>query len=77
MTLTTPELITYSLHENLVAAVAKWSRYRIVAGFVTSSSPVPLKTRHVFRELEGPPVGVVGELGEGGANSGVVHVTLP
>ncbi|GFV44666.1 uncharacterized protein TNCV_212201 [Trichonephila clavipes] len=26
-------------------AVAKWSRYRIVAGLVTSSSPVPLKTR--------------------------------
>ncbi|GFX73752.1 hypothetical protein TNCV_4290681 [Trichonephila clavipes] len=26
------------------AAVAKWLRYRIVAGLVTSSSPVPLKT---------------------------------
>ncbi|GFX13027.1 uncharacterized protein TNCV_2356831 [Trichonephila clavipes] len=30
-----------------VAAVAEWSRYRIVAGLVTSSSPVPLKTRRV------------------------------
>ncbi|GFT57148.1 hypothetical protein TNCV_1691731 [Trichonephila clavipes] len=29
-----------------VAAVAEWSRYRIVAGLVTSSSPVPLKVRH-------------------------------
>ncbi|GFV41461.1 uncharacterized protein TNCV_5016181 [Trichonephila clavipes] len=31
----------------LVAAVAEWYRHRIVAGFVTSSSPVPLKTRRV------------------------------
>ncbi|GFS76230.1 hypothetical protein TNCV_4667781 [Trichonephila clavipes] len=30
-----------------VAAVAEWYRYRIVAGFVTSSSPVPLMTRRV------------------------------
>ncbi|GFW20687.1 uncharacterized protein TNCV_1049101 [Trichonephila clavipes] len=30
-----------------VAAVADWYRHRIVAGFVTSSSPVPLKTRRV------------------------------
>ncbi|GFV48205.1 hypothetical protein TNCV_2345061 [Trichonephila clavipes] len=29
------------------AAVVKWSRYRIVTGLVTSSSPVPLKTRRV------------------------------
>ncbi|GFV09831.1 uncharacterized protein TNCV_2598851 [Trichonephila clavipes] len=28
-----------------VAAVAEWLSYRIVAGLVTSSSPVPLKTR--------------------------------
>ncbi|GFY24227.1 uncharacterized protein TNCV_1012781 [Trichonephila clavipes] len=27
--------------------VAEWSRYRIVAGLVTNSSPVPLKTRRV------------------------------
>ncbi|GFU59840.1 uncharacterized protein TNCV_4726081 [Trichonephila clavipes] len=31
----------------VVAAVAEWYRHRIVAGFVTSSSPVPLKTRRV------------------------------
>ncbi|GFV52876.1 DUF4817 domain-containing protein [Trichonephila clavipes] len=31
----------------IVAAVAEWYRHRIVAGFVTSSSPVPLKTRRV------------------------------
>ncbi|GFU98445.1 uncharacterized protein TNCV_3652761 [Trichonephila clavipes] len=30
-----------------VAVAAKWQRYRIVAGLVTSSSPVPLKTRRV------------------------------
>ncbi|GFS71317.1 uncharacterized protein TNCV_5050601 [Trichonephila clavipes] len=30
-----------------MAVVAKWSRYWIVAGLVTSSSPVPLKTRRV------------------------------
>ncbi|GFW94746.1 histone-lysine N-methyltransferase SETMAR [Trichonephila clavipes] len=30
-----------------LAAVAEWYRYRIVAGFVTSSSPIPLKTRRV------------------------------
>ncbi|GFW75479.1 uncharacterized protein TNCV_4426621 [Trichonephila clavipes] len=29
------------------AMVAEWYRHRIVAGFVTSSSPVPLKTRRV------------------------------
>ncbi|GFV56762.1 uncharacterized protein TNCV_2539641 [Trichonephila clavipes] len=33
--------------ENKMAAVAEWYRHRIVAGFVTSSSPVPLKTRRV------------------------------
>ncbi|GFW59577.1 uncharacterized protein TNCV_3222281 [Trichonephila clavipes] len=31
-----------------VAAVAEWLRYRIVAGLVTSSSPVPLKTHCVW-----------------------------
>ncbi|GFW27517.1 uncharacterized protein TNCV_163571 [Trichonephila clavipes] len=36
-----------SLGIRVVAAVAEWYRYRIVAGFVTSSSPVPLKTRRV------------------------------
>ncbi|GFT15051.1 uncharacterized protein TNCV_4316321 [Trichonephila clavipes] len=31
----------------IVAAVAEWYRYRIVACLVTSLSPVPLKTRRV------------------------------
>ncbi|GFU91498.1 hypothetical protein TNCV_2542661 [Trichonephila clavipes] len=31
----------------LMAVVAEWYRYRIVACLVTSSSPVPLKTRRV------------------------------
>ncbi|GFX40881.1 uncharacterized protein TNCV_3761021 [Trichonephila clavipes] len=35
------------LRNEEVAAVAEWYRHRIVAGFVTSSSPVPLKTRRV------------------------------
>ncbi|GFX18587.1 transposable element Tcb1 transposase [Trichonephila clavipes] len=50
----------------LVAAVAEWYRHRIVAGFVTNSSPVPLKTRRVgqrctlnLSRLKRPPVGVV------------------
>ncbi|GFW10617.1 uncharacterized protein TNCV_894121 [Trichonephila clavipes] len=30
-----------------MAAVAEWYGHRIEAGFVTSSSPVPLKTRRV------------------------------
>ncbi|GFU98765.1 uncharacterized protein TNCV_1214811 [Trichonephila clavipes] len=30
-----------------VVAVAEWYRYRIVACLVTSSSPIPLKTRRV------------------------------
>ncbi|GFS63832.1 uncharacterized protein TNCV_1128481 [Trichonephila clavipes] len=32
---------------NFVAAVAEWYGYRIIACLVTSSSPVPLKTRRV------------------------------
>ncbi|GFS94628.1 hypothetical protein TNCV_3649731 [Trichonephila clavipes] len=39
--------VTPLLSHACVTAVAEWSRYRIVAGFVTSSSPVPLKTSHV------------------------------
>ncbi|GFT26605.1 hypothetical protein TNCV_3604261 [Trichonephila clavipes] len=31
----------------VLAVVARWSRYRNVAGLVMSSSPVPLKTRRV------------------------------
>ncbi|GFV23783.1 uncharacterized protein TNCV_959771 [Trichonephila clavipes] len=38
--------------EGGVAAVADWSRYRIVAGLVTSSNPVPLKTRRVVMHVK-------------------------
>ncbi|GFW61648.1 uncharacterized protein TNCV_3705831 [Trichonephila clavipes] len=66
----------------LVAAVAEWYRYRTVACFVTSSSPVPLKTRRVGQrctlnlsraETSSRWGGVV--VRRGGASSGVVHVT--
>ncbi|GFX18878.1 uncharacterized protein TNCV_321841 [Trichonephila clavipes] len=40
-------LRTPRLPELHVAAVAEWYRYRIVACLVTSSIPVPLKTRRV------------------------------
>ncbi|GFW82801.1 uncharacterized protein TNCV_3493711 [Trichonephila clavipes] len=33
-----------------LAAVAEWYRHRIVSGFVTSSSPVLLKTRRVGQQ---------------------------
>ncbi|GFT68290.1 uncharacterized protein TNCV_659091 [Trichonephila clavipes] len=65
-----------------VAAVAEWYRHRIVAGFVTSSSPVPLKTHRVGQrctlnlsraETSSRWCGVV--VRRGGASSGVVHVT--
>ncbi|GFS95610.1 hypothetical protein TNCV_885801 [Trichonephila clavipes] len=39
-----PNGVVWKLGE---AAVAEWYRYRTVACFVTSSSPVPLKTRRV------------------------------
>ncbi|GFU44044.1 uncharacterized protein TNCV_4963561 [Trichonephila clavipes] len=64
------------------AVVAEWYRHRIVAGFVTSSSPVPLKTRRVGQrctlnlsraEMSSRWCGVV--VRRGGASSGVVHVT--
>ncbi|GFX84039.1 uncharacterized protein TNCV_4858471 [Trichonephila clavipes] len=65
-----------------VAAVDEWSRYRIVAGLVTSSSPVPLKARLVGKrcmlnlsraQTSSRWCGVV--VRRGGASSGVVHVT--
>ncbi|GFU99250.1 uncharacterized protein TNCV_2739111 [Trichonephila clavipes] len=68
----------------MVAAVAEWYRYRIVACLVTSSSPVPLKTRRVGQrctlnlsraETSSRWCGVV--VRRGGDNSGVVHVTRP
>ncbi|GFU70189.1 uncharacterized protein TNCV_5057811 [Trichonephila clavipes] len=70
------------LDETSLAAVAEWYRHRIVAGFVTSSSPVPLKTRRVGQrctlnlsraETSSRWCGV--EVRRGGAGSGVVHVT--
>ncbi|GFY25869.1 uncharacterized protein TNCV_1916191 [Trichonephila clavipes] len=66
----------------LVATVAEWYKYRIVAGFVTSSRPVTLKTRRVGQrctlnlsrvEKSSRWCGVV--VWRGGARSGVVHVT--
>ncbi|GFW23205.1 uncharacterized protein TNCV_3803051 [Trichonephila clavipes] len=66
----------------MVAAVAEWYRYRIVACLVTSSSPVPLKTRRVGQrctlnlsrtKTSSRWCGVV--VRRGGASSGVVHVT--
>ncbi|GFW18795.1 hypothetical protein TNCV_5132481 [Trichonephila clavipes] len=42
----------------IVAAVAEWSRYRIVASLVTSLSPVPLRT-HRVGQFKRAPVGVV------------------
>ncbi|GFV54816.1 uncharacterized protein TNCV_3683411 [Trichonephila clavipes] len=68
----------------LWAAVAEWYRYQIVACLVTSSSPVPLKTRRVGQrctlnlsraETSSRWCGVV--VRRGGASSGVVHVTWP
>ncbi|GFW01151.1 uncharacterized protein TNCV_1763891 [Trichonephila clavipes] len=40
-------LTFYSFEHVLTAVVVEWYRHRIVAGFVTSTSPVPPKTRHV------------------------------
>ncbi|GFU89233.1 transposable element Tc3 transposase [Trichonephila clavipes] len=66
----------------IVAAVAEWYRHQIVTGFVTNSSPVPLKTHRVGQrctlnlsraETSSRWCGVV--VRRGGASSGVVHVT--
>ncbi|GFS69708.1 uncharacterized protein TNCV_4052941 [Trichonephila clavipes] len=65
-----------------MAAVVEWYRYRTVACLVTSSSPVPLKTRRVGQrctlnlpraETSSRWRGVV--VRRGGASSDVVHVT--
>ncbi|GFV32177.1 uncharacterized protein TNCV_1674651 [Trichonephila clavipes] len=75
-------VLRYILGKYLVAAVAEWYRYRIVACLVTSSSPVPLKTCHVGQrctlnlsraETSSRWCGVV--VRRGGASSDVVHVT--
>ncbi|GFW34348.1 uncharacterized protein TNCV_220741 [Trichonephila clavipes] len=60
---------------NWVAAVAEWYRYRTVACFVTGSSPVPLKTRRVGQRCTLNLSRAETSSGEGGASSGVVHVT--
>ncbi|GFV77464.1 uncharacterized protein TNCV_1069931 [Trichonephila clavipes] len=68
--------------QEYVASVAEWYRYRIVACHVTSSSPVPLKTRRVGQrcslnlsraETSSRWCDVV--VRRSGASSGVVHVT--
>ncbi|GFW29832.1 transposable element Tcb1 transposase [Trichonephila clavipes] len=67
----------------LTPARAEWYRYRIVACLVTSSSPVPLKTRRVGQrctlnlsraETSSRWCGVVVRR-RGGASSGVIHIT--
>ncbi|GFX50603.1 uncharacterized protein TNCV_2721901 [Trichonephila clavipes] len=79
---TLEHLMTFLRLEVLVAAVAEWYRYRIVACLVTSSIPVPLKTRRVGKrctlnlsraETSSRWCGVV--VRRGGTSSGVVHVT--
>ncbi|GFV67103.1 uncharacterized protein TNCV_819121 [Trichonephila clavipes] len=64
------------------AAVAEWYRYRAVACLLTSSSPVPLKSRRVGKrcklnlsraETSSRWCGVA--IRRGGGSSGVVHVT--
>ncbi|GFW15168.1 uncharacterized protein TNCV_173151 [Trichonephila clavipes] len=78
-------VMSFSLVLLKVAAVANWSRYRIVAGLVMNSSAVPLKTRRVGQrctlnlsraETSSRWCGVVVRRG-GTASSGVVHVTCP
>ncbi|GFT07913.1 uncharacterized protein TNCV_873451 [Trichonephila clavipes] len=81
-----PSLFKWPSHGPLfpsqVAAVGEWSRNRIVAGLVTSLSPVPLKTYRVGERCTFNPsraqtssrwCGAV--VRRGGASSGVVHVT--
>ncbi|GFW81107.1 uncharacterized protein TNCV_4804751 [Trichonephila clavipes] len=67
-----------------MAVVVEWSRYRIVAFLVTSSSPVPQKTRRIGwpctlnlsrAETSSRWCGVV--VRRGGAISDVIHVTSP
>ncbi|GFW31087.1 uncharacterized protein TNCV_1372491 [Trichonephila clavipes] len=89
---TNPRILNYDLvtsscpftdfHTIPVAAEAEWYKYRIVACLVTSSSPVPLKTRRVEQrctlnlsraERSSRGCGVV--VRRRGASSVVVHVT--
>ncbi|GFU16910.1 uncharacterized protein TNCV_1709561 [Trichonephila clavipes] len=73
----------HSSERSRMAAVAEWYRYRIAAGFVTSSSPVPLKTRRVGKrctlnlsraETSSRWCGGV-VVWKGGARSDAIHVT--
>ncbi|PRD34037.1 UNVERIFIED_CONTAM: hypothetical protein NCL1_15828 [Trichonephila clavipes] len=73
--------VRITLRRLRVAAAAEWSRYRIVAGLVMSSSPEPLKTRRVGKRcklnLSGAQTssrwcGVISS-----ASSSVVFVTWP
>ncbi|GFU15569.1 uncharacterized protein TNCV_1170721 [Trichonephila clavipes] len=75
-------IITNQKKKKIVVVVAEWSRYRIVAGLVTSSSPVLLKTRRTGKrctlnlsraETSSRWCGLV--VRRGGASSNVVHVT--
>ncbi|GFV99188.1 uncharacterized protein TNCV_1511611 [Trichonephila clavipes] len=74
--------IRIRLKDEKLDELPEWYGHRIVAGFVTSSSPVPLKTRRVGQrctlnlsraEMSSRWCGVV--VRRGGASSGVVHVT--
>ncbi|GFU65461.1 uncharacterized protein TNCV_633841 [Trichonephila clavipes] len=73
--------LTSKLPHLVVAAVAEWYGFQIVACLVTSSSPVPLNTRRVGQrcmlnlsraDTSSCWCGVV--VRRGGASSGVVHV---
>ncbi|GFX13480.1 uncharacterized protein TNCV_2192341 [Trichonephila clavipes] len=73
---------SHSSEAYAVAAVAEWYRYRIVAGFVARSSPVPLKTHRVGQqftlnlsraETSSRWCGVV--VRRGCTSSGAIHVT--
>ncbi|GFT09834.1 uncharacterized protein TNCV_416211 [Trichonephila clavipes] len=72
------------MQQPMVAAVAEWYRYRILACLVTSSSPVPRKTHRVGQwgtlsltrtERSSRWCGVV--VRRGGVSSSVVHITSP
>ncbi|GFU21399.1 uncharacterized protein TNCV_891431 [Trichonephila clavipes] len=76
------DTLTTMLPQPHEAAVAEWYRYRTVACFVTSSSPVPLKTRRVgqrctlnLSRAETSSRWCCVVVRRGGASSGVVHVT--
>ncbi|GFU83821.1 uncharacterized protein TNCV_1694911 [Trichonephila clavipes] len=75
------QILVLTISQNKVAAVAEWLRYRIVAGLVTSSSPVPLKTGVGERctlslsRVQMSTRWCSEVVRRGGTSSGVVHVT--